>query len=557
MLQLSGISVRSGAGPEAPQLLQGLDLAFPARHFGAIVGPSGCGKSTLLKTIAGLMEHHEGILTWQGREVGPGHDLDPSELGYVPQFSIFHEDLDVGEIVLNAVRLRRGRLGGTEARAAAQAVLEQTGLLEIAGRRARFLSGGQRRRLGLAMELVSQPALLLADEVTSGLDPKSEDAIVRMLRGLADGPMPRIVLSVTHSLRHLDLYDSVTVLHEGRVAYHGPSGGLMGHFGVTAPEDVFPTLAEVPLESRPPSPGLPAVEAPEAWPEPAPHAPALRQFVVLLQRRWTLFFRERGQALLHLMLLAIFPCLVVLFATKGLPEIRNMSLAVESDVVKILAERLEFTAQLSQVGSLVSGLIMFQVILLSLMGANNGAREIAAERLIFEKEKLSGLRLLPSLGAKACFLAVLVAAQSAWMAVFVKTVCRLPGEALPQFALLALVNAAMTAGCLAISAWSRSAEQASLISVYMVGFQLPLSGAVLALPEPLGALVRPLIPAYWSWSGFLQTLRETRFYDLVTAITSTPLSGFELCVWILAVHIVFGLVLAAGGMARSSWGRAG
>jgi len=555
MLELAGISVRGGPGPEAPVLLHGLDLAFPPRHFGAIVGPSGCGKSTLLRAIAGLMEHHEGTLRWKGREVGPDHDLDPSELGYVPQFSIFHEDLDVGEIVLNAVRLRRGGLDPGAAQAAAAAVLGQSGLEAIAGRRARFLSGGQRRRLGLAMELVSEPALLLADEVTSGLDPKSEDAIVRLLRELADGPVPRLVLSVTHSLRHLDLYDSITVLHDGRVAYHGPPGGLLAHFQAATPEDVFPALADPPPGGWPGSPGLPAAPEPEAWPAPAAHASAWRQFLVLLRRRWTLFFRERGQALLHFLLLAIFPCLVVLFATKGLPEIRNMSLAVESDVVKILAERLEFTAQLSQVGSLVSGLIMFQVILLSLMGANNGAREIAAERLIFEKEKLSGLRLLPSLAAKACFLAVLVVAQSAWMAVFVKTVCRLPGDALPQFALLALVNAAMTCGCLAISAWSRGAEQASLISVYMVGFQLPLSGAVLALPEPLGAIIRPLIPAYWSWSGFLQTLRETRFYDLVTAITSTPLSGFHLCIWILAVHIAFGLALAAGGMARSAWGR--
>src|SRR5207248_9752458 len=108
------------------------------------------------------------------------------------------------------------------------------GLTGIADRRVRVLSGGQKRRLALALEMVSSPVLLLCDEVTSGLDPKAEDEIVRLLRKLSQhvgaNGSPRTVLSVTHSLRHLDLHDSVAVLYEGHLVYHGPPQLLLHYF---------------------------------------------------------------------------------------------------------------------------------------------------------------------------------------------------------------------------------------------------------------------------------------------------------------------------------------
>src|SRR5262249_60058367 len=107
--------------------------------------------------------------------------------------------------------------------------------------------GGEKRRLALALEMVSAPSLLLCDEVTSGLDPKSEEEIVQLLYRLSREDR-RIVLSVTHSLRHLALYDSILVLHQGHLVYHGPSQFMLGHFGVNDPELVFPALAKKPVE---------------------------------------------------------------------------------------------------------------------------------------------------------------------------------------------------------------------------------------------------------------------------------------------------------------------
>jgi hypothetical protein len=120
-----------------------------------------------------------------------------------------------------------------------------------------------------------------------------------------------------------------------------------------------------------------------------------------------------------------------------------------------------------------------------------------------------------------------------------------------QLLFLFLVNAAMTSVCLAISSFMATAEQASLASIYLVGFQLPLSGAVLALPTWLGPLVRPFIAAYWSWSGMLQTLRTERYYDIVITVIQTSLSSATLCYWVLGIHLVLGILLTLQGCART------
>jgi ABC transport system ATP-binding/permease protein len=277
------------------------------------------------------------------------------------------------------------------------------------------------------------------------------------------------------------------------------------------------------------------------------------QLLGVWARRYRIFLREPAECWLQFFLILAFPGLVVLFALQGLPAIKNLSMSSGNNVVTQLVETVEFTTQAGRIGGLVSGLVMFQVVLLTLMASNNGAREIAGERLIFEKEKLAGLRPWSYLSAKLLFLGGIVLVQSIWMAFFVKFTCQLPGDLGSQTLALLLGNAAMTAICLAISAWSKSPEQASLISVYLVGFQIPLSGAILALPEPLGSFIRPLITSYWSWGAYLQTLRETRFYDLARSVTETPIAAYPVCLWILSAHLCLGVILAYWGAARSQW----
>lgn len=607
MLELQDVFLFVGQS-ETP-ILSDISAKFPRRHFAAIIGPSGCGKSTLLKTIAGIMHgRDEGLIRWDRRDLSE-HDFAPSEIGYVPQFSIAHEELTARECVEAAVRLRVRGMRGPELAELVENTLAEVGLREQADRFVHVLSGGQRRRLALALETASAPEILLCDEVTSGLDAQSEDEIVVLLRELASHG--RLVLSVTHSLRHLHLYDSVAVLHRGVLAFHGPAADLAHYFRVERLEDLYARLEErepeewaaswrkhapaytteiydarftiegaaagdggevsgprpedayappgdpdaegvaTPAEPAIPQAQLLAPPPPSSTPPAAELPGAFSQFATLLERRFRIFFRSRGQLLLQLGLVLGFPFLVAIFAWNGLPQVQNLSTGIDLDAVQQLQEASQFLAQATKVGSLVSGIVMFQVILLTLMGANNSGREIAGERLIFEKEKLSGLRCSSYIASKAAFLLLLVAAQSAWMGLFVHFVCGFPGDLGAQLFFLLLVNGAMTSICLGVSAWMATAEQASLVSIYLVGFQLPLSGAVLALPDWIGTLVRPFISAYWSWSGVLQTLRLERYYDIVKMVAQTQLSVAPLCAWILLAHIVLGLFLAWAG-ARAS-----
>ncbi len=595
MLELQDVSLFVGRGDAIQPILADINLSLPKRHFTAVIGPSGCGKSTLLKTIAGIVEgDEEGLVFWESRDL-THHDFAPSEIGYVPQFSIAHDELTAFESVEAAVRLRVRGCRGETLRATVERTLDEVSLGEFADRRVAVLSGGQKRRLALAMEIASAPSLLLCDEVTSGLDAQAEDEIVRLLHALA--AHDRLVISVTHSLRHLELYDSVVVLTRGALAYHGPPQHLAHYFRVDQVEDLYARLDErtpsawaqswrkhataysaelqrpaaldgkpgypvagdashdAPLESSAPETseaGTPFDESAVPAPPPIAALPgALSQFLTLLERRFRIFSRSRGQIFLQLGLILGFPVLVAIFAWNGLPEVRNLSVGLNLDAARQFTESFEFLEQSSKIGSLISGIVMFQVILLTLMGANNSGREIAAERLIFEKEKLSGLRPVSYVASKAVFLALLVAAQSIWMGLFVHFVCQFPGDLATQLLFLLLVNAAMTAICLAISSWMVSAEQASLVSIYLVGFQLPLSGAVLALPEAIGNTVRPFISAYWSWSGVLQTLRDERYYDIVVTVIQTALSPAGVCAWVLTAHIAAGLFLAWCGCRTS------
>lgn len=618
MLELSHLAVH--ADHHGTVLLEDIGFRTGWNHLCAVLGPSGCGKSTLLKAIAGVTPIDHGHLYWRGRDLcdhQAHEEFAPGECGYVPQFSIAYEELTVAENIETALRLRRGGLRKNEVMEFSDLVMTDTGLTDIADRRVALISGGQRRRLALAMELTSQPAILLCDELTSGLDPKSEGEMLKLLGGLAHEGK-RVILNVTHSLENLERYDSVLVLSGGRVAFHGMPAHLNYYFGLDDHADLYHQLeartpeewsaswdkhaesyyrraaaknpafafdpqAPAPTDAdrdddpnqpgddrfAPPSadskPGTTTrlVDGDEAATKPPDESeiddrpwgegPGLgEQTLILLGRRLKIFFRDRGQLWLQLAMLIGFPMLVAIFALDGLPQVRNASMEL-GGAMENLQENATLLQTATKVGGFVSGLVMFQVILLALMGANNGAREIAAERAIFEKEKLAGLKPGAYVLSKTMFVGSLAVLQAMAMTLLVQYVCRFEGDILQRFAVLLLVCLAMTLISLGISANAGSAERASLLAIYFVGFQLPLSGAVLALPAPIDAIARPFISAYWGWSGVLQSMRETRFYEMVTTVSQTELSGLVVCIWFLGLQALVGVVLAVVGAKRVRW----
>lgn len=574
MLETRNICLEVDGGEEPLFLLNDINFCVPKGHFMAIVGPSGCGKTTLLKCIAGIMSTTSGSFVWEGRDLAEEGDFKPYEIGYVPQFSIAYDELTVDESIESSARLR---VKGTEDEIndLIDSVLEETGLAEIADRQVKRLSGGQKRRLALAMELVSSPRVLLCDEVTSGLDPRSEREIVELLHKLSrkDG---RIVISVTHSLAQMELYDSIMVLVRGNLAYHGSPQAMIHYFGVPHVEEVYPQLAlrdpqawgQSWLKHRSDyyrrmeqehvekyrlmgqTPPAPAAADDEEEEEEAPSF--FTQFFTLLKRRFAILMRDKTQLVLQLAMIVVFPILVALFSSKGQEQLHSLTDQASNDIAAEVQAQQEMAETRAKVGSAQSGIIMFEVILLGLMGSNNASREIAGERLIMEKEKFAGTKTGAYLSSKLVYLAVLVLVQSLWMYLFVQYFWPLRGDTMNHLVFLLLANAAMTSVCLGISANCKTPDQASLLSIYLVGFQLPLSGAVLALPTMIETVTQPFISAYWAWSGSVQGL-DNDVLKAVNSIVQTSFSAINLCHIVLGAHIVVGIILAYIGARRERW----
>lgn len=522
-------------------LLEQTSFRVPTGSFLAIIGPSGCGKSTLLKILAGLIKATDGLVELAGHPVSDLKKQYPLAVGYLPQSGIFHSELTVEEILQTAVSLRLPASVPTNVQENwVKHIIKLAGIERVRPQRYKTLSGGQMRRVALAEELIGDPTFLFLDELTSGLDEYSDREMMSWLRDLAHVYGKTVVL-VTHATYHLDCADDVLFLYEGRVAHIASYERLLASHSVTTLSDLF----ELYLTSDPEAVQQKSAQAKredvsetEQPLKTAQPPSGFAQFPALLKRQMRLFYRERAQLWLHVALALTFPLLVAVFAVEGLPQVRQLTMDLESNIVRSLVEQLAYLKESFRVASLVSGLAMFQVILLTLIGANNGAREISNENGILAKEIQSGLSPVAYLFTKFLQIGILSALQAFWMAYFVKGVCGFPGSFAAQFGILWATTLAMSTVCLAISAGCSSPERASLLSIYLVGFQLPLSGAALALPDWLASVCRPFVAAYWGWSGYLMTLQDTRSYDVVKQSTETLIAGYELSVAALLAHIV-------------------
>jgi len=555
MLACRNLTVRPRLG--AASLVHGASASFGTGGLHALIGPSGCGKTTLLKGILDILPS-EGEILLHGRPLA-SRDALLREVAFAPQFSIAHGKLTVAESVACALRLYQ-TVDDATAEARIGELLKLVGLAERGGTLVEKLSGGQLRRLGLALELTTDPACLLCDEVTSGLDPRSEDQILAVLRALV-AERGKTVVCVIHNLAKLAQFDTVTVVSEGSVVFQGALPVMLAHFGITDALELYDRLSEQSKEHwqgrwAESERTLLAAETDEAAvspPEARGRPSAMSQLGTLLKRRLKLMLRDRGYVALTLAITFGFPCLVVIFALGGLPQMKGLALDQAGGFLETLQARASYRQSAAETATLVSGLIIFQVILLCLMGSNNGAREIAAERGLYEKERMSGLRPSAYAWSKLIYVALLGAGQGAWMTVFVKLLCQFPGEWAPQLAVLSAVGASMSVVCLGLSAVLQSPDKASLLSIYLVGFQLPLSGVVLALPPALVWTVRPFIATYWGWAGYLMAMTESRFYDAVVMLDKGWLSPPAGAVAVLGAHLAVGAALLFWGCQRKRW----
>jgi len=538
--------------PSGTRILDRATARFMPKGLNAVIGPSGCGKTTLVKAMLGILPS-DGQVSYAGEAVTQSFDLQ-GKLSFAPQFSIAHERLSVVEALYYALDLCVRDRAVKEDRL--DEILRRIGLAEHRDKRVSDLSGGQLRRLGLGLELVGDPQTLVCDEVTTGLDPRSEDQIIAVLQRLRD-EREKTVICIIHNLAKLEEFDWITVVYQGVVVFQGALETMNAHFGIPDALYLYDQLNEHPIEYWR-----------ERWikelPDDVPDAePAvivstrppssLAQTWTLLKRRTLLFKRDRGYWLLTLGITIGFPLLVTIFAWDGIPQLRGLALESGSGTVEQIEAGIRYRVDALEMASLVTGLILFQVILLTLMGSNNGAREIAAERQIFEKERFAGLSTVSYAASKLIFASLIAVVQGIWMMGFVKYICEFPGASLPQACVLVLSCVSMTAICLGFSAIFKSANKASLLSVYLVGFQLPLSGIVLALPEVLVWICRPFINAYWGWGGYFGSMRDTRLYDAYRIDSNEWIPTPELAAAVLLLHFLVGAVMVFWGCQQKRW----
>ena len=486
--------------------LDRVDLDARGGELIGILGTSGAGKSTLIKAIAGVDPASAGTILLDGVDVYSHFDSLRRRIGYVPQDDILHPTLTVRETLRFAARLRLpDTVGPADRELRVVAALDELGLTPRADARVNELSGGQRKRVNVAVELLTSPTLLILDEPTSGLDPGNERIAMELFRSLATGD--RVVLVVTHSTESLDLCDRVVLMGAGGVkVFDGHIGGLSATFGGRQLNEIFAHLERStdidsmrvpPLAARGESNSLPPDPRSDGLVDRMRSADLLRigrQFHILSERYIRVIESDRRNS-------------IILASQAGV--IAVLMLAV------FAADSFESGPNASKSGNVLMALALASIYL----GASNAIREVVKERPILQRELALGVSPVAYLGSKLIPLGAFTMLQALVLVVVGTLRQGQPsGSAtlLPAMAEIFLIVAAsgVSAVCLGllISATSPSADRAMTVLPVILFAQLLLVGLIFPVSTIGVQQLAWLTSAYWSFGGAASTVDFDSLY---------------------------------------------
>ncbi|MFD9036244.1 FHA domain-containing protein [Streptomyces sp. NPDC059567] len=389
------------------QILKDVSFGVPEKSLIGVIGPSGSGKSTLLKALTGYRPANEGDVLYDNRSLYKQFAELRQRIGLVPQDDILHKELTVQKALRYAAKLRfPGDTAEAEREARIDEVLRELKLDIHKEKKVTSLSGGQRKRVSVALELLTKPSLIFLDEPTSGLDPGMDRDVMQLLRGLADDG--RTVLVVTHSVAELGLCDKLLVMAPGgSVAYFGPPEEALNFFGYTTWADVFSAfenyrdydwagrwkgsqhyqmyaadidaVAAQPVQM--PQQAMARQPKPQGWGS---------QLWTLIRRYSSVIASDKGFMGLMVILPAVLGLVsVVIPADFGLapPKPPSRFNGDAGTIMLILAVGMCFS------------------------GAANSVRELIKERVIYERERATGLSRSAYLMSKVIVLGVITAIQ--------------------------------------------------------------------------------------------------------------------------------------------------
>jgi ABC-type multidrug transport system ATPase subunit len=476
----------------------------------AVIGPSGAGKSTLLGALTGLRPATHGRVIWQGHDLYAHYDQLRFQIGLVPQQDIQHPQLKVKQALGYAAELRLPPdTTAQERMVRVQTVAQQLQLGErLDNRIGTQLSGGQRKRVSIATELLTAPPLLFLDEPTSGLDPGLDLEVMRQLRSLADDG--RVVMVVTHSVLALDVCDNVMVLAPGgRIAYFGPPAGVLQHFGCSNYPEVFDLLDEPDLWRRIPVPArsvdtsqLAAVAAPVPAP---PRQSFARQLTTLIRRNTSVVMADR----LLLAMLVLLP-LILGGLSRLVPGDRGLSL--DEAARRVQAPDGGFTMVFNSEEARQRLIVL--IVAACLMGTAMTIRELVGERPIFRREYAVGLSPSVYFLSKVVVLGTAAFLQG-MLVTWIATV-GLPGPdgdlgTLRVALVIGALSFTMAVIGLCLSALVTSTEQTMPALVGVIMIQLVLSGALFPIAgRPLLEQLAWLAPSRWAYAAIASTMGLVR-----------------------------------------------
>ncbi|MGO8966123.1 ATP-binding cassette domain-containing protein [Mycobacterium sp.] len=485
------------------QLLQ--DVSFTAKPgtLTAVIGPSGAGKSTLVKLIGGAMPRSAGVVAFDGHDVHAEYASMRSRIGMVPQDDVVHRQLTVEQALHYAAELRLPRdTSADDRRQVVERVLNELELTAHKKTRVDKLSGGQRKRASVAMELLTGPSLLILDEPTSGLDPALDRQVMTMLRRLADAG--RVVIVVTHSLTYVGMCDQILLLAPGgKTAFADPPAQIGPVMASTDWADIFARVSTDPdgvhrayLARHPAGPRRPSPTAGAAPLGRPPHTSQWRQVVTLARRQTRLITSDRG----YFAFLAVLPFVlgVLSLAVPGNTGLGNANPTGPEEPIDILI--------LLNIGAVFLGTALT-------------VRDLVGERLIFQRERAVGLSASAYLMAK-----VVVYSTAALIGTAVMVAIMTIGKGAPSHGgavlghgvvhgvaelYLGLALTAITSAMvgLTLSSLARSTEQVLPMLVVTIMVSMVLAGGLIPVT---GRLILDqmswLVPARWGFAASASTV---------------------------------------------------
>lgn len=469
-------------------LLQDVSFNLGPRTLTAIFGPSGAGKSTLLGVLTGRTKPSQGQIVIGGIDLHTQFQSLSRQIGSVPQADILHTRLTVRQALTYGAKLRLPNDTTKEERdQRVNDVMEQLELSDRADLRIDRLSGGQRKRASIGLELLTSPQLLVLDEPTSGLDPGLDAHVMEKLRELADGG--QTVVLVTHSVDNLEFCDNVILLASGgKVAYAGPSSTVFSKMGKKSWAEVFRFLAtpDVLLLASPKHEESISTEVKSRHVLERKQN-AFKQIATLAARYLRVIASDR----FYLALLTLIPVVI-----GGIAYAAGSSYGFGSGTVTRTGFDYNPFAQ-ATILVLILGSIF--------IGLSTSVQEIVKESQIRKREQSVGIRSTSYVFSKVIVLGTVVMAQ-----VLVFTMIVLFNRPMPPSGLIfesskleialictALGLSSMLLGLL-ISAFLSSSEQAMPTLVGMTMVQVVLSGALPLQAKGIINQVSMLVPSYWA-----------------------------------------------------------